>query len=333
MRIQLAVAVGLASALALALSAFSRGGHDLPPPGGELPAPLTTWPGGAAALLARPRLTPAIRLPLDASRRLESRVVMSVPDGQSIDVHRVDGRDVLVWPAGSELDRLEVARSSRGERLLDVRGSRITRDGIVHRAYRPLSDDDPTLFGAEWDAEDGARATAVAAAFHGAMLLGFGFSALERGAIPDQRAASADRYQQLLSCAGCHPRARPETRPDRARAHSLARATDAMGFYVPQYVLRDRAPLEAYRPVDPNAQHRFVTAACGSTALALTGATSVRCPSGDRPMLSLDVRAALAEGDAHARAVCLSRRLLAQRLTPRARRVFAAELAECEEAR
>jgi len=286
MRTQLAVAVGLACALALVLPASLRGGRHDAAHSGAIPAPLTAWPSGAAELLARPSLTPAIRLPLDASRRLEARVVMSVPTGQSIDVRRTDGRNVLVWPVGSELDRLEVARTSRGERLLDVRGTRITRDGLIHRAYRPLGDQDPTLFGAEWDAEDPLRANAVAAAFHGAMLLGLGFSTPERGADPARRATSAARYQQLLSCAGCHPRVHPETLPDRGQALSLARATDAMGFYVPSYVLIDSAPLEAYRPLDPNAGQRFVTAACGSAALALTGATTVRCASGDRPVLT-----------------------------------------------
>ena len=59
------------------------------------------------------------------------------------------------------------------------------------------------------------------------------------------------------------------------------------------------------------------------------GARRYRCPDGKVPVGTLDMRAALARNDAHALAVCASRKYLFERMTDDATRAFADAFAEC----
>jgi hypothetical protein len=106
-------------------------------------------------------------------------------------------------------------------------------------------------------------------------------------------------------------------------------------MHVFHYVLTDEAPMETYRPIDPNADDAFVRYVCGdgSTPDGPRGTTRVRCANGDVPTLRYALREALAAGEPHARAVCESRRALAGWMTARARRTYAAAFSVCGLAR
>jgi hypothetical protein len=98
-------------------------------------------------------------------------------------------------------------------------------------------------------------------------------------------------------------------------------------------VLADAAPLERHRPRDLNIEDHFMRITCvrGSAMIAADreGGRQPRCTDGEVPRATLDVPRALAAGDAHARAVCASRRWLAAHLSDQARARFTAAIEEC----
>ena len=115
-------------------------------------------------------------------------------------------------------------------------------------------------------------------------------------------------------------------------------------FYLPEgcvhcvkqlVAMRDDSPLETYAPSDPNASDRFMRYECAGTPTGVkpTGSTSLRCPDGSVPRVRLELAAALAAGDAHARRVCASRRALAAFFDSEARSAHAAGLDACSVSR
>lgn len=270
---------------------------------------------------------PPIRLP--RTRGLHDRTtvfVRIVGDG------RVDVRDgALVFPPGTEADRVEYRR--RGDRftVADVRGTRFTAEGERFHAFRPeRAELHGPLFGFEWRRGDERGRRLGIEGFERAMHRGAGFSHGEVGHDARERDRSVRRFARLLDCASCHGHARPEARPDEASALPR-RGTDGSGMHVFRYVLTNEAPMETYRPMDPNADDRFVRYVCrdGSTPEGPRGTTRVRCANGDVPTLRYALRDAFAAGEPHARAVCESRRSLAAWMTARARRAYRDALAEC----
>ncbi len=304
----------------------------LEPPSWELAAPLATLPGGAASFDSYDTIVPPILMPRDVQERFEARIVYRLEAGSRIDVELSGSRPRLVWPVGAQLARLEIALGSANgrssDRIADVRATRVTEHGLRFSSYRPLDLDARQLFGAEWESDDPVGLAGVRRAFAITLESGHGFLEMEAGSRPERRTSSIERHARLLDCASCHDLSREEHRapgPD----HTLRRATDAHGFYVPLYALSDRAPLETYRPIDPNAAEPFVRAQCGDTALELDGRTALRCPDGRVPELALDVVGGLRARNPHVLAVCASRRRLASFLTERARAAFAGELDAC----
>ena len=119
---------------------------------------------------------------------------------------------------------------------------------------------------------------------------------------------------------------------------SPTRQTDAAGWFVPETVLRDRAPLEHHRPREMNVDDPYVRFDCPAADGEATPAEIVKHDDGTRwPSCGgkataigvLDVASALAAGDAHAKAVCASRRALFDHMDDEGKKAFAAAFEVC----
>ncbi|MCU0675477.1 MAG: hypothetical protein MUE69_22115 [Myxococcota bacterium] len=275
-------------------------------------------------------MDPPIRLPRGRALRDRTQVFVRIEGDGRIDVEAGE----LVFPPGTVADRVEYRREANRWKVADVRGTRFTSSGERFHAYRPRSLDADALFGAEWPRDDDAGRRGAIALFADAMTKGAGFRRAEPGHGAADRTRSVDRFSRLLDCASCHGHRRPEAAAGED-AH-LRRGTDASGMHVFRYVLADRAPLETYRPRDPNADDPFVTYECAgepvdrATLVGPAGTTAIRCPNGDVPTLRYALADALDADEAHARRVCESRRALAGWMTERAREAYADALATCD---
>jgi hypothetical protein len=321
---KVSLALVIASLLVAGLAfACRQGPAALPAPLVEVPLPADAAERWRKAGYSR--LEPPIPLPGDEGGRLEAEIWARLPDGARIDV--VDG--TWVWPVGATLDRVEWLSASDGRRIADVRGTEITPRGERFHMLRPSSPSADSLARGDFARGDARAQDEVRRAFGALASLGGGFARGDRGADRAHRADASARLSRLLDCAGCHEHSVPEAEGD---ARWLRRSTDASGFYVPAYVMRDDAPMERYRPIDRASEHRFVTVRCGDAVVESRGRTDVRCPDGRVPHLHLDLPSALRAGDEHARSVCASRVWLAGHMAPRARAYFADALLECGEA-
>ncbi|MDQ3032864.1 MAG: hypothetical protein M3Y87_10635 [Myxococcota bacterium] len=274
-------------------------------------------------------LVPAIATPRTAARDDRTQVLVRFPGGARVTLDDpADPRSLRV-PAGTVIDRVESRRIGGRMRAVDVRGTRFERDGSeTFRAYRARTARDvDRLFGVEWSRGDASAAARASGSMRDAMHDGLGFVARD----PHRRGAMIDRYTRLLSCEGCHQPRRPE------RAHGPdagpRRATDASGLYTLLATLADDAIVETYRPIDANEHRAQLTRSCADGSAPRVGARSPwpRCDDRSVPRAHLDVRAAIADGDPAAAALCASRRALAPFLSEEVRQAYASELAACGE--
>lgn len=274
-------------------------------------------------------MEPPIRLPRGRALRDRTQVFVRIEGEGRIDVDAGE----LVFPPGTVADRVEYRREANRWQVADVRGTRFTTSGERFHAYRPEGLDTDALFGTEWRRDDDAGRQRAITLFADAMTKGAGFRRAEPGHDAAVRTRSVVRFSRLLDCASCHGHGRLEAAATED-AH-LRRGTDASGMHVFRYVLADLAPLETYRPRDPNADDPFVTYECAgeptdrAALVGPAGTTAVRCPDGDVPTLHYALADALDAGEAHARRVCESRRALAKWMTERAREAYADALATC----
>jgi len=282
-------------------------------------------------------LVPPIALPESTGGRLRTRVFVHLPPGQTIELApaRSDGLVRLKFPPGTRADRVDYVTIGGRQVVADVRGTEILARGAERfRAFRPEGPSDNRVFGVTWprgSATSGSSGTTagVRATFEAAFAHGLGFAGRHR---PPDDAAKA-RYSGLLECAGCHAHARGE-RLASARGDGLdgglRRGTDGSGFYTTMYLFRDSAPLEGYRPIDPNARSAFVQYRCDDgTPIVPSGATDLVCASGDVPTLHLDVPAALRAGDARTVSMCRARQRFAAHLDRAAYAAVEAQIIEC----
>lgn len=262
-------------------------------------------------------LVPAIRTPRFSDHRDTTRVYARFPAGTSITLTDPADRTSLEVPAGAELDRVErfAWRDASGatvEHVVDVRGTRFFADHEELHVHRPMTAQDPRLFGASWR-RTGTPPPDVVARMRAAMREGHGLV----GTAPARREASIDRFVSLLACEGCHQPRTP------ARVDGIAqwprRPTDARGLYSILATLSDRTALETYRPRDDNEDDPFVRTECLPES-----------PDCRARIAELDLASGLAARDAHALAVCASRRALTPFLSDDAREAYRAELEVCE---
>lgn len=279
--------------------------------------PATFWKQGGFV-----RMTPPIRLPSRDGRE-SIEVWLSIPEGATLGVaHPESGAPTLVYPAGTRADRVDLRDGSDATSVTDVRGTSFVDGGreLFHVLRPEGAPGGARLAGFEWPRAD-TRASAAATSAMADRLAGAGVSGDE-----------VDLFAELDDCAGCHVHDRapltlrsPEGVPNRG--------TDSGGFFVVQSVLADDAPLERHRALDTNTGDPFVHVTCpggGAAKLESRGGTRhFACEGRSVPRGHYDLGAALAAGDAHAAAVCESRRYLAEHMNDAARAAFASAIREC----
>ncbi len=258
-------------------------------------------------------MTPAIRPPTSADGADVIQVWLRLPEGPSLRVVDAGAGPKLVMPVGTEADRVELQGHGKHARVLDVRGTRFLAEGEEFHMERPANG---RLSGVAWP-RDNPRAQKLADE-HVAEMAG---------------PKAADWLVKLNQCAFCHTPNKAEN--VRVNADGLPnRATDGSGLYHPQAVLDDETPIEASRPHDQNIGDPFIRLRCRdgrAHGVRKNDDGSLRpfCPDGSPPLARLDVRAALAAGDAHAKAVCASRRYLFEHLTVEDRAAFRGAFDAC----
>jgi len=278
----------------------------------------------------RIELVPPIQLPTGRDPATRIRVLLTLPPGATIDVVLPAAAEPeMIFPAGSVLDRVDEVRQGSRWRISDVRGTTLGAQGQRFHLLRPDAPaDGTTLWGYSWPAErldlDRFAHSAIAAAIEA----GRGLADPSRG----PRVATGLRERN--DCMRCHEPGRPDT----TAAALVHRGTDRAGLHVPRTIFGETAPLERYRAHDPNEPSEALTVTCSSGPASEEivaggrdprGARRWACSDGQSPFAHLDVRAALRLGDAHAEAVCASRRALYARMTARAQAAFSAGFEAC----
>lgn len=276
-------------------------------------------------------LIPPIHLPALPERRSRTRVWVELPKGDRIDVASDPSRDgvlSLVFPTGTVIDRVEEVARNRQWHIADIRGTTLTEAGQRFHLLRPDDGNgEPTLWGYSWPSERGELDTWVHSAIADGLAEGRGLA----DASEDRRLSVAAGVRERGDCIRCHLPNRPADFDPMSIVH---RGTDRAGFHVPHSIFGGEAPLERYRPHDPNAPSDYLTVRCASGVAKATerdGARRWACDDGRIPVAHFDVAAGLAAGNLHAKAVCEGRRLIASYMTERARRAVAKALDECRE--
>lgn len=293
-------------------------------------------------------LTPPVHLPGGTGGRSKTTVWLKLPEGGVIHTEisgggpsdggsAGQGAPTLRFPPGTIADRVEYWRPSPEApfRVADVRGTRIEADGRqVFRVFRPEGEGaEARLFGYEWDRGDAEAKARIHDAIYAAMRSGVGFP---WKTTPKRREKAIKVYEVRADCSGCHTPNRPDL-TEGPSPINVNRGTDAVGFFTPRTVLVNHAPLEAYRPDDPNAGAACITATCpdGTDATPVTTekGTRLKCEGRAVPQGRLDLACALESEDeatrAHGRGVCRSRRALYEHLDQMGRAHFAEAFAAC----
>jgi hypothetical protein len=239
------------------------------------------------------QVVPPVALPLPAE---DARVEVWLSGPEEAGLRLGPNGNILAYAPGTIADRVEF----RGERVVDVRGTRIDADGKRwHHVYKTLPGQ-AELMGASWPADDP--------------------DATER-AIDQLMASLADHgnrhtvsIRKKLDCNSCHTLDRPANHRQRERG-LVNRGTDGAGFFTPVTLLMDRVPLETYG-TDPNLHNPFILTACPE-GLPQRTATATRCAHTGVATAQLDLASALAAHDPAAEAFVTSRdALLARAVTP-----------------
>jgi hypothetical protein len=311
MRATIVLLLVVASSLAPALACSRRERDDAVRPL-AVADPAAYWTSSGFC-----QMTPPIRAP---SRDGVERIVvwLRIPGGASLGVQRrADGSFTLTYPAGTIADRVDLRDGDDATSVSDVRGTRFDRDGEYFHVLRP---ERGGLDGLEWPRDDeraGRQATARMV------------ERLADAGVPEDGLLV---FEEQNDCAVCHVHDKAEHRT--AADDGLPnRATDARGLYVPAAVLTDAAPLERHRARDMNEGDRFIHVTCQGDRPARfvtrRGTRHFACDGPGLPYARYDLVAALAAGDAHARAVCASRRYLYGHMDDAGRAAFAPAFDEC----
>ncbi|MEZ4317190.1 MAG: hypothetical protein R3F61_06790 [Myxococcota bacterium] len=237
------------------------------------------------------QVVPPVALPRP-SEQGHVEVWLALPRGASLRATS-EHSEVLDYPAFTLADRVEVRNSAFGERVVDVRGTRIDADGVRwHHVFQPVSTDpDADLVGVEWPADDPVRATEAVDAFLGEL------------AAHGRR--NLDAVRAKLDCDRCHVADRPAN--TRAGEHGfVSRGTDGAGFFTPSTLLSDSVPAELYGLAPGPAP--FTSWRCAEHEVP---AGTRRCADGTLPVAEWDHQGALLAGDPHAAAAEASRTHLA----------------------
>lgn len=281
----------------------------------SLPNDQSYWQKAGYAKMVGP-----LHLPTNAEQTDVIQVWLKLPEGAKVSAQRIfdsrESRFTLVYPAGTIASRVEF--QSDGASVGDVRGARIDQDGkTIFHVYEPSPLASPgEIVGYEWPRQDDAADAAA-----GQRLAHLYFPRGDEPRLPG--------FLKHNRCLGCHQ----ENAPSPAVITSpLQYQSDSRGFLQTPSVLSDEITVRNHREWDLNADDRFVTVTCsGQPVKAVTraGMRGYACPNGVAPMGRLDVAAALAAGEQHAKDLCASRRYLFDHMDDGARAAFAPAFTEC----
>lgn len=277
-------------------------------------------------------LVPPTRLPSSSPRIDQIEIWLRLPADAVITTEVGDdgGPPRLRMPHGAIAERVEYAGEGARRFVADVRGTRFGRDGRERfRVLRPRAPDpDAPLVGFEWDRGDEAQQAEVTARMIELLTTTPPVQAMAE----DAQARAIARFRQINACAPCHRPNKPVNR--REREGGLPnRATDASGLYTVATVLADEAPIERYRRHGRDHGDPFITFWCGLEGPVSADSDDIArtptCADGAVPTGRIDLPAALAAGDPHARALCRARIYLHRHLDAAGQRAFAGALAPC----
>lgn len=275
------------------------------------------------------RLEPPIHAPSSAAELDQVEIWIRVPPSAAIELAQDPaGAPTLAFPPGTIADRVEFAGQGVRRRVVDIRGTTVTEDGGQRfHVFRPTGPaPEAPLRGVAWPRESPA-AHAVATDRLLAQLAE-GWPA--RDMAETARARFLEGVRSRNACLPCHAPHRPTNRwpGDRGLVH---RGTDASGFFTPQWVLRDRAPLESYGAHDRTWSDPAVDVHCvdESSPGERVEPRGRACGARGIPWGTLDWERAWAETPERARAICRSRHYLLARSSPAAAEAFADALAPC----
>jgi hypothetical protein len=310
-------------AASVALGASRRGPKALPALG-----PLVTAIDATASLPALSRnaieLVPAIRPPTSLDGRVRIVVYLDLPPGAQLRTRLDDGAPTVVVPDGTVASRIEALAEREDDlipsatwNVLDVRMTHFVReDEEQFRLLRPRRGGG--LVGLSWPRTASGREQA-----NEGIERMFEHDVFDGPADSSGKKSAAARLVRLNDCPSCHVHGRAEDR----RPNALVQGgTDARGLFHLLATLSDGGPLERYRPRHPGREDPLVHVRCATVDVPRSTET---CPDGLRPTAWLDIRAALAVGHHHVRALCASRAALAQRMDVEGRRTFRSVLEEC----
>jgi hypothetical protein len=274
------------------------------------------------------KMEPPIHLPSSALGRAQVEIWLRLP--ASGDITTVLGDDDvarLAFPAGTIVDRVEYAGEGEARRVVDVRGATIDDDERCRwHVLRPRRDSPGSaLTGVQWACDDRPAQDAATATM---------LDVLREHVLPaDMAAGRRDRelagFAAKNDCGGCHVRARPDARTVGEHG-TVHRGTDASGFFVPQTVLAEAAPLELYGAFDPNAADPGIEIDCGGAPPEpATTDPRPKCADDRVPIARLDWPRAREHEPARIERVCAARAALVGRLDAPSRAHFAAALRAC----
>lgn len=261
-----------------------------------------------------------LRLPTDSHRIDNIQVWLKLPENGKITAFRIndsrEDRYTLVYPPGTIADRVEFDATMFG--VGDVRGARIDANGntLFHVFEQAPGLDYHQLTGSEWqrkdDAADVAAGESLVALFY-----------------PNANEAVRNQFRSLNQCGACH---QPNAPVPISTAWPYRHMSDSQGFFQPIAALQDWMTVRNHRPVDLNANDRFITVYCGNQPTrAKWNAEAIwfDCPQGQAPIGKLNMAAALQARDPHALQVCESRAYLYKHMDEKAQAAFAPAFAEC----
>ncbi|MGH1343136.1 MAG: hypothetical protein ACRBN8_16380 [Nannocystales bacterium] len=207
-------------------------------------------------------LVPPVHIPTGDPSLDQVTVWLKLGEG-SITTTTIDGRSVLVFPAGTRADRVEVGGTGDQRFVADIRGTTLTPNGPRFHVFRP-SAPRPTasLFGAQWPSNN-AEAQAAATDYIAKRI---GTSEPFDSWEPAARDAQTQAFRQKNACLPCHdPGRRENTR--RGEFGLVNRGTDGSGFFTPYTLFEDESPMEQYGAHDRTLVDPLVDIVCGETII------------------------------------------------------------------
>ncbi|GAB3017839.1 hypothetical protein [Bowmanella dokdonensis] len=284
-------------------------------------------------------LIPSIHPPTTHDHGDLIQVWLKLPPGGKIDVQWLEDqqRHTLVYPEGTRADRVEYffvgntvpnlvdyALFGTGQleeqnwTVADVRGTTLVEGRQWFHVYRPAgSEPHAKLIGWRWPRDNEAAKQKATQA-----LIDHASTTKSALAAKPLDKSGLQALRRLNDCAACHQQNQPRIRLGNEE-RSVDRATDTMGFVVPNAVLRDECIIADHRTEDLNLEDEFVDVYCADGGEATLrqdkGREWFTCRDGSAPRGRRDVAAGLKSGHPYTQSVCDSRQALWSNMTHRAR--------------